>query len=238
MTIRCEVESIDYLNQDTRRVLLKPSQNITFKAGQYLEIVLEDRSLPFSIASKPGAKFLELHIRPTENSEDSDLIEEALDNSAVLNINGPFGRCFVDTPPTDTLILIAASTGITQMRSIIESLLEKNHDKDIYLFWGVLKEEDIYLTKQCLIWKEECENFHFIPVISEPKLSPNWQGETGLVGQVAVDKLNQFKLSPSDLTVYVSGGPGMVYATLDMFVENGLPKENMHSDMFTLAPRS
>jgi hypothetical protein len=30
----------------------------------------------------------------------------------------------------------------------------------------------------------------------------------------------------------------MVYATLDMFVEQGMPEENMSSDIFSYAPRA
>jgi CDP-4-dehydro-6-deoxyglucose reductase len=82
------------------------------------------------------------------------------------------------------------------------------------------------------------ENFNFVPVVSEPSFSPSWQGETGLVGDVALKKLMTDRIDLEKLTVFVSGGPGMVYATLDMFTERGLPKENMHSDMFYLAPRT
>ena len=42
----------------------------------------------------------------------------------------------------------------------------------------------------------------------------------------------------SNVTVYVSGGSGMVYATLDAFTERGMPEVNMHSDIFSFSPRS
>jgi len=244
MTIRCEIESIDYLNQDTRRVILRTPHHIEFHAGQYLEIVLHDRRCPFSIASKPKHdNLIELHIRPTGDSEDSDLIENLLDTERVVDIQLPLGECFVDTLPTGPLLLIAASTGVTQMRSIIEYLHEIGFSHKIFLYWGVLKEEDIYLKSTCEAWSETNSNFFFAPVISEPTLSPSWTGRTGLVGKVALDELfvapnaKYRKADMDKFSVYISGGPEMVYATMDLFVEIGLPRKNMYSDMFALAPR-
>ncbi|MFT5209444.1 MAG: CDP-4-dehydro-6-deoxyglucose reductase [Flavobacterium sp.] len=236
--MRCVIESISYLNHDTRRVLLRTPQPISFYAGQYLEVVLADRRCPFSIASTPyDDSLIELHIRPTPNSEESDSIENVLDTASFLDINLPLGHCFMKEPPSGPLLLIAASTGITQMKSITETLQRQNFAHDIHLYWGVLKEEDIYLKDLFEEIENTSENFNFIPVVSEPNPGPSWQGEIGLVGKVALRKLLKDNIELEKLTVFVSGGPAMVYATLDMFIEHGLPKKNMHSDMFTLVPR-
>ena len=71
-------------------------------------------------------------------------------------------------------------------------------------------------------------------MISEPETSPNWTGRTGLVGNAVLEDFTDV----SNVTVYVSGGPGMVYATLDAFVARGMPPENMFSDVFAYAPRT
>ena len=76
-------------------------------------------------------------------------------------------------------------------------------------------------------------NFHYVPVVSEPNTSPDWQGRTGLVGEAALDDLADV----SNFTVVVSGGPAMVYATLDAFVARGLSEQNMLADVFSYAPR-
>ena len=41
----------------------------------------------------------------------------------------------------------------------------------------------------------------------------------------------------TNISVYVSGSVGMVYATLDSFMDRGMPEENMFSDVFSFAPR-
>ncbi len=129
---------------------------------------------------------------------------------------------------------MAASTGITQMKSIVEHLVPKGLRHPIYLYWGVPAAAQLYLNALCESWARHDENFHYIPVVSEPETSPDWKGRTGLVGQAVLEDFDDL----SDVTVFVSGGPAMVYATLDAFVERGMPEANMLSDIFSYAPRS
>jgi CDP-4-dehydro-6-deoxyglucose reductase len=120
------------------------------------------------------------------------------------------------------------------MKSIIEHLLAQGPlAHPVCLYWGVVADNDLYLADLCEAWCEKDPNFHYTPVVSEPATSPDWKGMIGLVGQIALADFDD----PSELTVYVSGGPGMVYATLDAFVEKGMPEESMKSDIFSYAPR-
>ncbi|MBT3709103.1 MAG: NAD(P)H-flavin reductase [Gammaproteobacteria bacterium] len=181
----CAIESIDYLNHDTRRVILSlpdGSARLGFKAGQYLNVVLAEKRCPFSIASPPELKGkVELHIKPTPGSDDSIEIEKLLDEATTLEIELPIGDCYVEQAPKGTLILMAASTGITQMKSIIEHLAADVISEPTYLYWGVIADSDLYLAQLCREWEQVNKNFHFIPVVSEPNTSPDWQGRTGLV---------------------------------------------------------
>lgn len=235
--ITCPVHSIHYYNKDTRQVLLKvpEGESVNFKAGQYLEVVLPGgKKCPFSIANAPEVKdTIELHVRPTPSSQDSLEIEALLDSGSPVQLELPKGDCCVDVPPDNTLILLAASTGITQMKSIIEHLLPKGLSHPVHLYWGVLAETDLYLNSLCESWARSDPDFHYVPVVSEPDTSPGWQGRTGLVGDAALEDFHDL----GNVTVIVGGGPAMVYATYDAFVERGLPKGNMFSDIFSYAPR-
>jgi CDP-4-dehydro-6-deoxyglucose reductase len=231
--LTCPIASLSYLNHDTRKVLLDTGENVDFQAGQYLEVVSAEKRYPFSIASAPG-KQLELHIKPTPNSPDSERFEALLDNSVELTIDLPKGKCFIDSAPAQPLLMLAAATGISQMKSIIEHLLPRGLVHPTYLYWGVVSDKDLYLTSLCETWAAQDSNFHFVPVVSEPENSPNWTGKTGLVGHAALEDFSDI----SNLSVIVGGSPNMVYATLDLFVARGLPKSNMDSDVFDYAPRT
>ncbi len=238
----CSISTIDYYNHDTRRVLLQMPEGETadFRAGQYLHVILPGKECPFSIASSPRiTDKIELHVRPTPGSEDSIVIESLLDKflldqSTEVEIEMPLGDCYVTEAPTTPLILIAASTGITQMKSIIEYLKPGGFAQPIHLYWGVVCARDLYFSPVCEAWQAEHDNFYFTPVVSEPDTSPDWRGSTGLVGDVVLSDFD----SVSNLTVYVSGGPAMVYAIFDAFVARGLSKDSIFSDIFTYSPRN
>ena len=119
------------------------------------------------------------------------------------------------------------------MKSILVYLKHIGHVGDIFLYWGVLSDSDLYLDELCKTWESENKNFKYIPVVSEPETSPNWKGRTGLVSDAV---LQDFK-NLQDLLLYVSGGPDMVYATRESFMPHGLITKNMLSDMFSYSPR-
>jgi len=233
----CTIESIIDLNQTTQKLLLNlpNGETVNFKAGQYLDIILPSGTrCPFSIASPPAmGSQLELHIRPTPGSDDSAQIAELLSTSSAIVIEAPKGDCYLESAPENSLILMAASTGITQMKCILEHLFEQQLSHPVYLYWGVLVEDDLYLNETCRDWIETTSLFTYIPVVSEPESSPGWTGRTGLVPDAVLQDFPDL----TGQTVYISGGSGMVYATLDMLLERGMTKGDIHSDIFSIAPR-
>lgn len=233
----CPIRATQSLNANTRQVLLDlpDGYQLDFKAGQYLNIVIGDKRCPFSIASSPDCTdHLELHIRPTPGSNESVTIDKLLDNGSPLTIELPGGDCYVDTLPAQTLVLLAASTGFTQMKSIIEFLLPRQPVAPVVLYWGAVTAQDLYYADQCNRWQTDFAQFEFVPVVSEPASSPQWQGRTGLVPKAVLEDFSDLR----DVSVITSGSPGMVYASLDAFVARGMPAGNMSSDVFSYAPRT
>ncbi len=119
------------------------------------------------------------------------------------------------------------------MKSIVEHLLKGGLTSPVTLYWGVPTAEELYLSTTCQQWETQDSNFRYIPVVSEPHRSPDWQGRTGLVGHAVLEDLDD--LSACD--VIVAGSPAMVYATFDELVAAGARETHIRSDMFSYAPR-
>lgn len=69
MTIlSCKVTSVDAITDTVYRVRLLPEGDFSFRAGQYLMVVMDERDKrPFSMASTPDERdFIELHIGASE----------------------------------------------------------------------------------------------------------------------------------------------------------------------------
>lgn len=228
---RCSVEKLTPLNHDTSAVLLtvEDGGRLKFKAGQYLEIILPSgKHCPYSIACAPANnEHLELHIRPTPGSDDSSQIEELIRKPGYFEISGPKGDCIIDQVPDQPLLLLAASTGITQMKSILEFLFELEIRKPISLYWGIVAPDDLYLDQLCKKWATRFALFSYTPVLSEPDESPTWDGATGLLADAVVTAVSDL----SNHLVYIGGGPAMVQATARVLLDNSVSIDNIHSDM-------
>ncbi|MGB1757536.1 MAG: hypothetical protein ACPHHQ_12165 [Pseudomonadales bacterium] len=223
----------DFLAADVRRLILeKPEQIPNFYAGQYLQLIVADQSFPFSIASAPQTNQLELHIKPTEGSADSLMVEQYLNEKPTsVDFTYPHGNCYVDGVPERSVILIAAATGVTQMRSIALWLLAQPEAPTVSLFWGTLTAEELYLSDELESLAASNHRFQYCPVVSQG--SSAWRGRQGLVVNAAIEDCED--LSSAD--IYISGSPTMVYGTLDRLVEQGVDADRVSADVFDYAPR-
>ena len=223
----------DFLAADVRRLTLeKPEQAQNFYAGQYLQLIIDDQRFPFSIASAPHTDHLELHIKPTEGSADSLMAEQYLNEKpAAVDFTYPHGNCYVDSVPECPVILIAAATGVTQMRSIARWLLAQPEAPTVSLFWGTLTPEELYLSDELESLAASDHRFQYYPVVSQS--GGAWSGRQGLVVNAAIEDCED--LSSAD--IYISGSPTMVYGTLDRLVEQGVDADRVSADVFDYAPR-
>ena len=223
----------DFLAADVRRLTLeKPEQAPNFYAGQYLQLIIDDQRFPYSIASAPHTDDLELHIKPTEGSADSLMAEQYLNEKpAAVDFTYPHGNCYVDSVPECSVILIAAATGVTQMRSIVRWLLAQPEAPTVSLFWGTLTPEELYLSDELESLAASDHRFQYYPVVSQS--SSAWSGRQGLVVNAAIEDCED--LSSAD--IYISGSPTMVYGSLDRLVEQGVNADRVSADVFDYAPR-
>ncbi len=240
--LNCDIVQVDKLNKDVYRVSLvlpaTASQSVTFYAGQYLEIVMPDgQQAAFSIGSAPEAgRNLELHVRSAPESELSKAILDLLQHSKTVEVELPKGDCYLQADKLKAdqpIILAAASTGFSQVKSIMEHLLASGVKNPIHLYWGARVAADLYLPELPKQWAAENDNVTYHPVVSEPGDSCGWTGRVDLLPAAIKQDFDSLE----NVSVYTSGSPAMVYALLDALEAKGLSQVQMHSDVFAYAPR-
>ncbi|BBB27830.1 2Fe-2S iron-sulfur cluster-binding protein [Amphritea japonica] len=238
----CDIASVESLNEEVYRVRLHlpvtGRQATEFHAGQYLELILPDaRRAAFSIGSAPDfSSDIELHIRCTPEGELSMAIMDHLKNNSSVKIELPKGDCYLEASQLaadKVIVLAAASTGFSQIKSIAEHLLANQVTNPIHIYWGARVEADFYLEKLPLQWAAEHTNVHVHLVVSEPDNSPGWSGRSALLPDAIVADFDNFE----NVEIFTSGSPGMVYALADACEAKGLQDEQIHSDVFAYAPR-
>lgn len=240
--INCSIESVEKLNHDVYQVkLLLPatgSQSVEYYAGQYLDLCLPNgKSASFSIGSAPEAgRNLELHIRHNPESDFSNSLMEHLRTETTITAEVAKGDSFLQASSLskDTrLILAAASTGFSQIKSIVEHLIAQNVENEIHIYWGVRVASDLYWSLLPEMWAAENENIIFHPLISDPTAECEWSGRTDLIPDAILQDFNHF----DEVKVVASGSPAMVYALLDACEGEGMDSSQLLSDVLAYAPR-
>lgn len=236
--VNCQIAQINQLNKDVRQVFLRLPENntIEFQPGQYAEIQLQKNgSSAFSIANAPiGKPEIELHIRYVPDGGSCDEVTALLNQRSPLNVKLPQGECVLKPENNNTQIFLAGSTGFAPIKSMLEYCFHNRRQQELYLYWGGVRQQDLYLHELALEWDQQHNNFHYIPALSDPSPSSNWQGRNGFIHKCLLEDFNDLS---SNIEIYAGGSPGMVYAALNDFEKHGLPQDKIYSDVFAYAPR-
>ena len=232
--IPVRVAGKEQLSDDVIRLLLKPpgATRLQFLAGQYIDILLEDgERRSFSIANSPhDDELIELHIRYVEDGEFSSYLFTRLKEKDILRIAGPFGQFYLHDPVTTPIIFMAGGTGFAPIKGIIEYARQEGVEQPMYLYWGARTRRDLYMDELAQQWSRH-DNFHYIPVLSEPLAEDQWQGRTGMVHEAIMKDFPGL----GDYAIYTAGPPQMVKAGWEVFSKRGLPEDRYYSDAFTFA---
>ncbi|MEK6749801.1 MAG: CDP-6-deoxy-delta-3,4-glucoseen reductase [Pseudomonadota bacterium] len=231
----CRVQKKEQLAADVVRILLKlpKTERMQFLAGQYIDILLADgRRRSFSLANAPHAdEFLELHIRFVAGGEFTQVVFDEMQEKALLRIEGPLGGFFLHDTSTRPIIFVAGGTGFAPVKSMLEHLFSLDTRRPLHFYWGARDLESLYMRKLPQKWAKQHQNFHFVPVLSEPKPEDKWRGRTGFVHHAVVADFKNL----TDFDVYSCGPPAMVKAAYQELTTQGLPETQYFSDAFEFA---
>lgn len=225
--VTCKVSSIEKLNDFLYRIFLLPQQAVSFKAGQYVSVVMGEKDKRhFSIANAPAGELIELHIGATpENSYAMQVIEK-MQNDGQVEVEIANGDAYLREQSTRPIIIVAGGTGFAYAKSIIEQIAALSLSNPVYFYWGVKEQAHFYLEGEALKWDEENENIHFRPVV-ELADAP-WLGHQGYVHHAVLKDFTDL----STFDIYVVGRFEMAKAVREDFVKQNGTVEHIYGDAF------
>jgi len=230
-TLPAKVTSTKKLAPDVMevRLALPATQQLTFRAGQYLDFLLRNkRRRAFSIANAPvNDEFIELHIRHVEGGEFTTMVFDKFQPKTLVRIEAPLGNFYIREESNRPLILVAGGTGFAPLKGMIEQLRADEDTRPIHLYWGAKAKVDLYHQALAEEWARE-ERFEFIPVLSDKADSDDWQGREGYVHEAVI---KDFADLPGH-DVYMAGPPAMITAATSAFIQQGLPRDQLFADSF------
>ena len=231
------VSGITDLTHDIKQITLelKDPNQITFKAGQYVQIEAPEYDLTdepvyraYSIASVPSQHHaVQLEVRRVPDGICTTYVHRFLKEGDTMTINGPYG----DFHLSDThapIICIAGGSGMAPIKSILEDMRDRNIQRKAVYFFGAKSKRDVFLVDKMKQLEEDLSDFKFIPALSEPDASDLWQGETGLI----TDIVDRHVSDTSAMEAYLCGSPFMIDACIEVLKRHGMPEENIFYDKF------
>ena len=232
-TTSCKILGCEPIKKDIFKVSLQPDEDIAFQAGQYLELLIPGEEYSFySIANSPSKPCIELHIQHAGDESASSRIIEWLTANDRVSIKMPMGKCVLSSLPEENgpLLLLASGTGFSQIKALVEALLEQPLKRSVYFYWSARTLSGLYMPDLAETWRDSHDNFHFNAIISE---HADWQDKQHLMFEAIKEDFNDL----SHCQAICCGSPAMVYATLDELTSQGFRDDQMISDVFEYAPR-
>ncbi len=226
-----QVSAMQRLTPDLMRlfIALPGGQVLAFRAGQYLNILLDDGAKrAFSFANAPPAEgVIELHIRRIPGGRFTTHVFEQMRVGDSIRFEGPLGR-FTLSESERPILLVAGATGFAPVKSMLEDAFRRGIRRPMQLYWGVRHAADFYLLDEVERWQREHDNFRFEPVLSQASGGEAWSGRRGLVHEALLADHPDL----SGYEVYACGSLGMVEAAVPDFVAHGLAESFCFSDAF------
>ena len=231
-TIEAKVLRVIDAADDVKIVQLRfpPGVRVKFKAGQYLEVILDDGARrSFSMANAPQQSDLAvLHVRVIPGGRFSGEVLPALAAGGKLRVELPAGDFWL-RESAKPAVFVASGTGFAPIKSILEDAFKRGIDREMVLYWGARRMQDLYLADLPGKWAAAHVNFRFVPVLSEPAPDENWTGRTGFVHRAVMEDFP----SLAQHEVYACGVTAMVDAARqDFCAECALPPDAFFCDVF------
>ncbi|KAK1416091.1 hypothetical protein QVD17_31879 [Tagetes erecta] len=199
-------------------------------AGQYLQVRIPNVSKPafFAIASPPVLAFtncvFEFLVKCIAGSTAELLC--GLGKGDVVEMSPVLGKGFdIDriSPPEEhqSVLIFATGSGISPIRSLIESGFSADKRSDVRLYYGARNLQRMAYQDGFKAW--ESSGVNIVPVLSRP--DDTWSGETGYV-QAAFARAKQV-YAPESTGSVLCGQRQMAEEVTSILVGNGVPNEKI-----------
>ncbi len=231
MTIlSCKVTSVEAITDTVYRVRLVPEQPFSFKAGQYLMVVMDERDKrPFSLASTPTQQdYIELHIGASELNLYAMAVMDRILKEQAITVDMPHGDAWLREEGSRPLVLIAGGTGFSYARSILLTALEQQPDRDISIYWGGRELKHLYDLSELEALSVQHPNLKVIPVVEQPEAE--WRGRSGTVLSAVLQDFGTL----AEHDIYIAGRFEMAKIARERFcAERGAQEVHMFGDAFS-----
>jgi len=230
-----QIQDMTHAIKGLRLRVLSPEGGITFKPGQYVQLLIPRYELTkdseyraYSISSSSGeVDKVELVITKMPGGIVSTYIHDYLKEGDELLVTGPYGDFFLRESDRD-ILMIAIGSGLAPFLSIIDQIEREKIERKTTLYFGDKKRKDLYYYERLKEYERRMQQFTFVPILSRATEEDQWEGEKGRV----TDLIQKYVPEKADLDVYICGSPLMVRSCTELLIKKGISEDRILFDKF------
>lgn len=213
-------------------LVLPEAESFAYRPGQHMNVFLDDGThRSFSMASPPQSNEVDFHVRRIPGGRFTEGHLAQLQAGDMLDVEIPLGTFRYHEEDYRQLVMVATGTGLSPIKSILESLMDDPACPPVSLYWGARTEADLYLHDEIGEWGRRLYEFNYVPVLS--RASAAWQGRRGHVQQAVLQDIGDL----SEHSVYMCGSPVMISDAKQAFLARNASVDHIYVDGFNFQGR-
>ncbi len=231
ITFETEVSDIIQRTYNVRSFRFKKKGDIDFKAGQFffvgIKINGEERAKHFSFSNSPTEKeYIEFTKRLTDSDFSKALSRLKIGDQAKLKM--PYGS-FAFEGEYKKIAFLSGGIGITPIRSICKSVVDKELDTDITLLYGNRTSTDIVFKDDFDAMGKAHPKLKITHILSGA--DSDWPGRKGHIdSRLIEEEIPDY----AERRFYICGPPSMVEGMKNILLDElNLPAEQVITENFT-----
>ncbi|MFW5787541.1 MAG: 4Fe-4S binding protein [Halanaerobiales bacterium] len=223
--VLASIEKIEELNDKIREYTfrLEDPDVVDIIPGQFFLVKVSDEHEMYRAYSASGIEeegsILKATIMKKEGGYGTTIIFNDFEEGDEVELKAPMGNELVIDKEASDVLLVGGGIGITPFVTIVEDLVENDHNiNNVKLIYGVNHEKEFVYKDKFEEFAEKADEFEFIPVVA---FDDDWEGEKGFVTDV-MDKMDLHKYK-----IYMCGPGAMENAARDLLEEKDIPEEQI-----------
>jgi ring-1,2-phenylacetyl-CoA epoxidase subunit PaaE len=225
------VKEIIQETPDIRSFVLSPDQPFVYKPGQFLTIVRGDVRRSFSFSSHPSDPFPKITLKRIPNGEVSRWLFDHVkvgDRIETIEASGLFTYP-EDTSAFDTIVFLAAGSGITPIVSLMREALSRNDGVKLVLLYSNRSKQQTVFHDQLVQLQQENPG----RLLIEFFFSNNANLQRARLTRLILEDVIEKKITNPSRTLFYLCGPHvyMQNITITLLTE-GVPDDNIRREIF------
>jgi NAD(P)H-flavin reductase/hemoglobin-like flavoprotein len=205
-----------------------PVQPLEYLPGQ--SVALESPQRPriwrfYSIANAPRPdSTIDFHVRMIDGGPVSMALTRGTAVGSWLRFGAPVGALTLDTSSPRSVLLVAGSTGLAPVKSILEQLSELHSPPATFLFFGARAADGLYDMAALDKLAADAPWLQVTPCVAD---EPDFAGERGELADV-VARHGPWRGHDA----YLAGSTAMTSSVAERLITLGVPADQIHVEDF------